>query len=168
MSVMGMDASLIDKNNKPTDFYNDLLKELKDKEPEDGWALIIFDPISRFLGPKAETENEAATQFIALLERMSLELKGEPTILFGHHMNKSGLSGETTDQGSARGASAITDGVRWQANLEKVAEKEGKKKYKANEIKLNLVKSNHTKLLEETLIRDDFGNLMVDDGNTKQ
>lgn len=163
ISVMGMKASLIDKENNPTKFYNDLLSKLKEKEPQSGWDLIILDPISRFLGPKAETDNDAATQFISLLERICLELKGKPTILFGHHMNKSGISGTGTDQTAARGSSGITDGTRWQANLELIATAADAKVYEPCAIMFRHVKSNHTAIAPaERLIRDGFGSLTVD------
>lgn len=167
MSVMGMDASLIDDRNKPTEFYGELLSELKGKEPDAGWDLIILDPISRFLGPRAETDNAAATQTMALLERMCIELKGKPLVLFGHHMNKSGVGGSVTDQTSARGSSAITDAVRWHANLEKIpvesTASQPTKEYVPNKIKFRVVMSNHTAIPPaETLTRDDFGNLTIE------
>jgi DNA primase catalytic core len=170
-SVMGMNAALINKENNPTIFYMELLAELKNTEPIAGWDLIIFDPISRLLGPLAETDNDAATQFIALLEKMILELKGNPTILFAHHMNKSGLGNTETDQTAARGSSAITDGARWQANLDKTLNPNYDKsnntaplnKYDPNKITFRVVKSNHTAATSpEILIRDNYGNLIVE------
>ena len=63
------------------------------------------------------------------LERIFWSFVGNPTILFGHHMNKAGVGSINTTQASARGSSAITDGVRWQANLERTTEdEEGKSK----------------------------------------
>ena len=169
MSVMGMDASLIDEDNNPTDFYNELLDKLKKMEPETGWDLIILDPIARFSGPKAEMDNAAATQFIAQLERICLELKGKPTVLFGHHMNKSGISGAGTDQTAARGSSGITDGTRWQANLELISktEEDNKKVYETNIIMFRHVKSNHTAIAPaERLVRDDYGSLIIENATT--
>lgn len=118
-SFAGQSSYFMDRNGNETTFYKDFCNELITKEPTQGWSLIILDPISRFLGPNAETDNAAATQFISLLERIILKLHGKPTILFGHHMNKSGIGSADTNQSSARGSSALTDGVRWQANLEK-------------------------------------------------
>jgi len=164
-TVTGMNASLIDKNNEPTKFYKNLLQDLKDKEPANGWSLIILDPIARFLGGNAENDNSAATQFISLLEKIAIELKGNPTVLFAHHMNKSGLSGVATDQGAARGSSALTDGVRWQINLEhikKSGKAENDKEYEVKKFTLRHVKSNHTAIIKpQTVIRDDFGNLTI-------
>lgn len=154
MAFSGIDASFIHQG-QPTPFFKALLTCLKQAEPEEGWSCIILDPISRFIGMDAETDNAAATQFIALLEKLSLELKGNPTIIFGHHMNKGGVSGLSTDQAAARGSSAITDGVRWQVNLEKPKQEEieGNK-----EIIFRHVKSNFTAILPtRTLRKDEMG-----------
>ena len=78
------------------------------------------------------------------------ELKGKPTILFGHHMNKTAFGNVNTDQGSARGSSALTDGVRWQANLEKQKGEE-----KQNHVILRVVKTNFTILPPAQLLEKD-------------
>ena len=158
MSFTGMDSALI-QEGMGTKLYMSLLKALKDKQPEEGWSLIILDPISRFLGADAETDNAAATQFIALLEKMILELKGNPTIIFGHHMNKSAMSGNATDQGAARGSSAITDGVRFQINLERVKKAGGQEgEFELSKITMRHVKSNFTAILPpQTLDKGEKG-----------
>ena len=87
-----------------------------------------------------------------------LELKGQPTVLFGHHMNKSGFSSRSTDQAAARGSSAITDGVRWQANLERPQNEIEKTEEESNTITLRCVKSNFTKVLPpQKLYKDQTG-----------
>lgn len=154
MSVTGSDATFIHQG-QPTPFFESFLSELKAKEPDSGWSCIILDPISRFLGADAETDNAAATRFISLLERITLELKGRPTVLFGHHMNKSGIGSKNTDQAAARGSSAITDGVRWQANLEKVKKEEDETLYEVNQIIFRTVKSNFTAILSEIKLQKD-------------
>lgn len=119
ISVHGLNASFVDKYTHPTDFYENLLEQLKKNEPEEGFQLIILDPASRFAGPDAEKDNAVATAFISQLERISEELKGRPTILLSHHKSKSGARSDSPSQTDARGASGLTDGVRWQANLSK-------------------------------------------------
>lgn len=154
MSLCGKDASFVNKNGDITAFYNALFKELKRTEPEKGWKLIIIDPVSRVLGAQAENDNAAATAFISLLERFTLELKGNPTVLFGHHMSKQGIGNiSNTDQTAARGSSAITDGVRWQANLERVEKNESKNEYEKDQVRLRIVKSNHTELYDPIILR---------------
>ena len=118
ISTHGRDASFINANGGKTDFYQSLLTELKAKEPPDGWQLIILDPASRFAGPEAEKDNAIATAFIASLENISSELRGRPTIILAHHKSKAAQR-EGAGQSDARGSSGLTDGVRWQANLNK-------------------------------------------------
>jgi hypothetical protein len=160
MSFTGMQASFI-KQEIPTSIFQLFLNELKTKEPEEGWSCIILDPISRFLGADAETDNASATQFIALLEKLTLELKGKPTVIFGHHMNKSGVSGTNTDQAAARGSSAITDGVRFQINLEKVFNGTGDKKIQEKDkISMRLVKSNFTAAIPDQILKKDQNGIL--------
>ena len=160
-SFMGKDAAFVQKSIT-TSFYESFLNELIKKQPKEGWSCLILDPISRFLGAEAEIDNAAATQFISLLERMILELNGNPTIIFGHHMNKSGVSGINTDQGAARGSSALVDGVRQQFNLEKV-KKVGSGDdagFETDVVNLRMVKSNFTVILEaQKLKKDESGYL---------
>ena len=154
-SFSGQNATFV-QNGQATGYYQSLFESLKESEPEDGWACILLDPISRFIGLDAETDNASATQFIALLEKMSMELKGNPTILFGHHMNKGAVSGSQTDQAAARGSSAITDGVRWQVNLEKA--KNESEETLSHEVIFRHVKSNFTSIVPQQLLRkDDLG-----------
>ena len=167
-SFTGMQASFIHRGF-PTALFEMLLNALKTREPEEGWSCIILDPISRFLGAEAETDNAAATQFISLLERITLELKGNPTVLFGHHMNKSGVSGTNTDQAAARGSSALTDGVRFQINLEKSLKESANKAdktYEKDKITMRLVKSNFTAPIpDQVLQKDDYGVLKCVDNS---
>lgn len=152
-SFLGASSSFIHKN-RPTDVFQRLLDGLKDKEPSDGWSLIILDPISRFAGASAETDNASATELIALLERLTLELRGRPTVLFGHHMNKTGVGNHSTDQGASRGSSALTDGVRLQINLDRGERRENE----PETVTLRVVKSNFTSIPPHmTLIKDSVG-----------
>lgn len=166
-SFNGKDSSFLYKGSS-TQFYDLLLHELQEKEPKEGWSCIILDPISRFLGADAEIDNASATRFIALLERLTLELKGHPTVLFGHHMNKNAGASKNTDQAAARGSSAITDGVRWQANLERVRKTciSDEEEYELDQITLRTVKSNFTAILPpQRLIKDENGILLAFDPN---
>lgn len=156
-SFSGKNAAFLVKE-QATPFYEKLLYHLKQKEPATGWSCLIFDPISRFLGPDVEANNASATNFISLLEKMIAELKGKPTILFGHHMNKNSFGHFHTDQGSARGSSALTDGVRWQANLEKQ-----KGEDKLNKVVFRVVKTNFTPIIPPQILeRDPSGVLQVE------
>lgn len=89
---------------------------------DEPWRLVVLDPLSRFAGADVETDNAAATRFVQVLERLT-QTHGTPTVLVTHHTTKGARQGQvsgTTDASAAtgaRGSSALTDGVRWQANL---------------------------------------------------
>ena len=160
-SCFGENATLMcmDKavgENKATAYYNGLVEWLKSNEPEDGWSLIILDPLSRFLGVEAEKDNAAATALISLLEKLTQSLEGRPTVLFGHHMNKGGVGSSDTDQTASRGSSAIPDGIRWQANLDKVKDDSGG--FKEGQVCFRVVKSNYTAYCKKHILkRDRYG-----------
>jgi RecA-family ATPase len=79
--------------------------------------LIVIDPGSRFRGGD-ENKNEDATRFVEALE--ALAKRTGSTVLIAHHTNKSAYSPDAEPgQGASRGASALTDGLRWQMNLSK-------------------------------------------------
>lgn len=150
-SFCGQQASFI-IDGKPSQYFKEFKKALIENTPAEGWTLIILDPVSRILGADAETDNAAATQFIALLEELTSELKGNPTILFAHHVNKSALNDPKQNQGAARGSSALTDGVRWQCNLSKG--EDGK-------IKLKMTKSNFTAILDDIEIEKESDGYLI-------
>ncbi len=145
-------AFIVDK--KPSLYFRRLKWQLINSEPKDGWDLIILDPISRLLGADAEIDNSSATQFIALLEELTIDLSGNPTVLFAHHVNKTAIR-EKSDQtqSAARGSSALTDGVRWQANLTQQASKEPD----ITDISiLKITKSNFTAIHEAIFLQKDY------------
>ena len=151
-SFCGQQAAFLEKG-KPSRYFRELKNRLEDLAPKDGWSLIILDPVSRLLGADAEEDNAAATQFIALLEELTLELPGNPTVLFAHHVNKMAIEkGKDQDQTAARGSSALTDGVRWQANFIKARVTTSETKDIAI---LKMTKSNFTAILEEVKTKKD-------------
>ena len=92
--------------------FNEQLWDMLEHEEET--KLIILDPGSRFMPPEAEIDNHQATLFIEQLERLTMA-PGGPTVLLSHHTRKGGGIGKE----AARGASALTDGARWVANLDR-------------------------------------------------
>lgn len=76
--------------------------------------LIVIDPGSRFRGGE-ENSNEDATRFVEALEKLS-QLTGA-SVMLAHHANKNSASTGDVSQGASRGASALTDGLRWQMNM---------------------------------------------------
>ena len=83
--------------------------------------LIIIDPISRFRGGE-ENSNEDATRFVEAME--SIAQQTGASVLAAHHAGKASYGAEA-NQGASRGASALTDGLRWQMNLNPVTDKQG-------------------------------------------
>jgi len=94
-----------------------LLECLKGADTD--WSLIILDPLSRWAGNDVEKDNHAATRFIEVAEELT-QVRGSPTVLVAHHSNKlsRGRDAGPGKAESARGASALTDGARWVANLD--------------------------------------------------
>lgn len=87
------------------------------------WRLIILEPAASYMGLQAETDNAAGNQFIRELRTLTT-LPGKPAVILAHHANKGALTpAGLTNQSVARGSSALTDGVRWQANLDRVYSK---------------------------------------------
>jgi RecA-family ATPase len=79
--------------------------------------LIVIDPASRFRGGD-ENKNEDATRFVEALEALAKQTGA--SVLIAHHASKASLSPDSDpSQGASRGASALTDGLRWQMNLNK-------------------------------------------------
>ncbi|MBK6470365.1 MAG: AAA family ATPase [Betaproteobacteria bacterium] len=81
--------------------------------------LIILDPASRFRGGD-ENSNDHGTRFVEVLEYLRT-LTGA-TVLVAHHAGKGASRGGPT-QDNSRGASSLTDGVRWQMVLTSVTGK---------------------------------------------
>lgn len=130
----------------PEPFFDALYKVLEqDGKP---WRLIILDPGSRFMGPDCETDNNAATRFIELLEQLT-KLPGNPTVLLAHHTRKGTGKGDDSSKDASRGASALTDGARWVAQLAPATDDEGKSIGTIKKITVN--KSNYTPPLPQPI-----------------
>lgn len=137
-SFCGQQAAFIE-SKRPSRYFQDLKVRLAEAAPPGGLSLIILDPVSRLLGADAEMDNATATQFIALLEELTIEIPGNPTVFFAHHVNKASLSQSKQDQSAARGSSAMTDGARWQMNLAQATnEKEASSKDASVTLKMTI------------------------------
>jgi hypothetical protein len=118
----------------------ELITYLTGMAPEGGWSLVVVDPLSRFAGMNAETDNASATSTMTVLEELT-KLPGKPSVLVAHHTKKRGK-----DDGGAdlveliRGSSAIKDAVRWAVLLEAEAPDDAGK----GRAVLRIVKSNRT------------------------
>jgi hypothetical protein len=128
------------------------------------WRLVVLDPLSRFAGLEVETDSAQATRFIQAVERLTSPAAGKPTVLLTHHTNKaSRREGQSSASDmaaatAARGSSALTDGVRWQASLEPFKRYQGAPEL----VVLNVVKNNYGRYPGETnLVREEHGALRV-------
>lgn len=88
----------------------------------EGARLVVIDPLRRFHDGD-ENDSAAATALVQAFE--SLARRSGAAVLLSHHTSKSStLNGAGSEQQAARGSSALTDGVRWQANLRVMSEQE--------------------------------------------
>ena len=122
-----------DKRPEETPFFQELRQRIEGAGVD--WRLLVLDPLSRWAGPETETDNFAATRFVAAVESLA-QVQGNPTVLLAHHTTKAARRGLDAGEATAvRGASALTDGVRWVANLVK---------QDGGPLTLSLVKTNYT------------------------
>ncbi len=149
----GRGQRLIDDKGEATKAYRDL-KSTIENNPD--IKLVILDPAARFMGAETETHNAAATDWVNLIDALTL-VGGNPTILVAHHTNKSALrpvgndKKPVFDQSMCRGASALVDGFRWVLGLQR-SEAEGNDK----SIFVKLMKTNYCKIGDTLEFSQDF------------
>ncbi len=117
--LAGLPATLISGAGEPSEIATGLRQKLEAQPCE--WSLVAFDPLSRFAGLDTETNNNAATAFVRVLESFKT-LPGAPTVAVSHHTSKAARqpdsSGRMRSSGSAyRGVTGLHDGVRWAGEL---------------------------------------------------
>lgn len=139
-----------DRRPEETPFFQELRQRIEGMGVD--WRLLVLDPLSRWAGPETETDNFAATRFVAAVESLS-QVRGNPTVLLAHHTTKAARRGlDAGEATAARGASALTDGVRWVANLLKP---EG-----SSLPHLSLVKSNYTAPAPDVVLKRGEGGVL--------
>lgn len=128
---------------------------------EQGWRLVIVDPLARFAGPDAETDNAAATRFMQALESL-VAPSGGATILDAHHTNKFSRTARGAIEGTAgRGSSAFFDGARWECSLgaERLELEDADTRERLGEIVTwTNTKTNYSRKAEPVLLRRDLEN----------
>ena len=126
--------------------------------------LIILDTASRFRGGD-ENSNLHATRFVQALEYLALNTGA--TVLIAHHIGKGASNSKETNQDASRGASALTDSIRWQMALTSLTSTtKGYKglppKNRHLYMEAKVVKTNYTAPQPEVLLlRGDDGYLQV-------
>ena len=158
-SLIGYQPCLLDTQGKPDQKWLDMLKRAAE-----GTMLLGIDPLRRWHQGN-EIDNGVMMYLVQLLESVSKETGC--TILVAHHVNKLAMfSGNGGEQGAARGASALTDGVRWQLNLSKMAKEEvGKygldENMRGNYVKMEISKSNYGSPQEAVWLRREEGGILT-------
>ena len=143
LPMVGASAQLIEPaeergKTRETPFFDDFRK-LLDGEGVD-WSLIILDPLSRLATAETEVDNHHATKFVEAIEKL-VAVRGNPAVLVAHHTNKSARSGlGAGSSNAARGASGLTDGVRWLATLDYPTPEKGEEA----QLTLSLAKHNYS------------------------
>lgn len=124
--------------------------------------LVILDPLSRFRGGRANHE-EDATRFVESMEAIR-EATGA-TVLSLAHVSQSGIK-EGGGQEIVRGSTALVDGVRWVATMQRLRRDQAAD-YAVPEdeagryIRLELPKSNYTAPWPGLWLRRDAGGVLV-------
>jgi RecA-family ATPase len=106
--LTGHDVCMLNDGN-----YTEVLSRIS--KLAQGCRLAIADPLRRFHDGD-ENDSGAMTTLVQGFERIAMATQG--AVLLAHHTSKAAtLGGQGDLQQAARGSSALTDGVRWQANL---------------------------------------------------
>jgi hypothetical protein len=159
LPLAGVHAPMLSLDESGNLVETEFLRWLRDYSKAGDFRLVAIDPLSRFAGPNAETDNAAATRFIQSLE----SLAGPATsIINSHHINKvsRGKDGHL-DATSGRGSSAFVDGARWQCALsvERLEHDGAEKQARLGEVvTLAVTKSNYAARPEPLLLRRDLDN----------
>ena len=158
-SLIGYQPCLMGSDGKPDERWLDMLKRTAE-----GTRLLGIDPLRRWHRGN-EVDNGMMMYLIQLMEGIAKD--SGCTILFSHHVNKlSMISGTGGEQGAARGASALTDGVRWQLNLTKMNKEEASKLSIAEDqrghyVRMDISKSNYGNPLEPVWLRKEAGGVLT-------
>ena len=139
---------------------SDKARSIDGTEREREWRLVVLDPLSRFAGADVETDNAAATRFVQVLETL-VKVRGTPTVLVGHHTTKADRRESSSDDTGARGASGLSDGMRWHASMKSLPVVPGDYDVPPL-VAFRVVKSNYTRAgIVRTLQRTTGGGLTV-------
>lgn len=92
--------------------------------------VCFIDTLNLFHG-LSENSNDEMKLVVDIFKEMAQQCK--TSIVFLHHTNKlSTLSGKADEQQASRGASALSDNVRWQWNLRSMTTEESEKRFDEN------------------------------------
>ena len=156
--------NLLTKTNTNGEVYRTVLVDriVKSALAIPDLRMIVFDPVSRFRGGRANWE-EDATRFVEALEAVR-EQTGA-TVLALSHVSKAGMK-EGGESEIVRGSTALVDGVRWVATLQPLPRKDADKYSVKPEdarmyVRLEIPKSNYTAPYAGLWLHREAGGVMV-------
>ena len=158
-SLIGYQPCLMDSSGRPNQTWLDTLKRAAE-----GARLLGIDPLRRW-HQASEIDNGLMMYLIQLMEEIAKN--SGCTILFSHHVNKlSMVSGTGGEQGAARGASALTDVVRWQLNLSKMNKEDAGKlsiddNMRGHFVRMEISKSNYGIPVEPVWLKREDGGILT-------
>jgi len=139
---------------RETEFFSRFKRRLA----RNTWSLIVLDPLSRLATAETEVDNHHATRFISTIEQL-VKMPGEPTVIVAHHTSKAARGGVGAGSANAaRGASGLTDGVRWVANLDNSIASDDKSA--PPQLGLSLTKHNYNPPAEPRPLVRGFGGVL--------
>jgi RecA-family ATPase len=144
LPLAGVPCQLIERDADGNIRDAQFLEWLQRQSIEGQYDLIVLDPLSRFAGLDAETDNASATRFIQAAE--SLAVASGAAVLVAHHTSKVSRTAGDVSAAASRGATALTDGARWVAALsaERVPQEDPDARRSFGEVvTFTIVKSNY-------------------------
>ncbi|CAJ4115016.1 Regulatory protein repA [Burkholderia pseudomallei] len=121
-----------------------------------GARLVVVDPLRRFHNGD-ENDSGHMTDVVEAFQRIAKRTGA--AVLLAHHTNRSSMLSGMGDQATAsRGSSALTDGVRWQANLSSLSEPFAEKLGIANQerrffVRFDVSKANYVQPIAPVVLR---------------
>ncbi len=153
----GESARLLNEDGSDTELMAELKKVCV------GARLIVLDPLRR-LHDGDENDSGAMTRVVCRLESLAMAT-GAAVIAVHHSSRAADLNGYGGSQHASRGSTALPDGVRWQANLVGMSEKEAEvlqvKDDRRLYLRLVLSKSNYAPPSPAIWMRRQKGGVLV-------
>lgn len=140
----------------------------------EGARLVICDTLIRFAGGRSENSNVEMSEMMGYVEITTRQTGA--AFLMIHHIGKAvgrdGTGG--SDQTATRGASALTDNARWQANLSVMTKEDGERRgydgdARKRFVSFEITKQNYGQTIPQVwLERGDHGILRQGEPNEPQ
>ncbi len=167
LALKGQRTPFVDDHGNPTPHFESLITQVA---AEENWSLIVIDPLVQVGAGGTETDNHLATALVQIINRFTtLKPDNKTTVIVAHHVSQAASSGGA-GQTAARGVTALTDGMRWVMNIERIRRRRQRgavetpwdDPYMDGFYMLKHVKSNYTKRIENMVLhREKNGTLSL-------